>query len=238
MCGVVNIVKKFEYWFESLKKKASKSTIKRVLKEYGFRWRRVRKSLESQRDPIMYAFFKQEIIALQEENKQGKIRLVFYDESGISQNPSSVYAWLPKGSNAKLPAMRGNVMTIAGFMQTDNTLMAYSHEGSTTSEIFIAYVEDFIKNSPCLVKTIVIIDNASFHKSTIVKKKMIEWKKENLFFQFLPPYCSELNKIETLWHHIKHLWLNIEDYRTKESLEFAVIEILKNFKIKYTISFT
>lgn len=58
------------------------------MKEYGFRWRRVRKSLESQRDPMMYAFFKQEIIALQEENKQGKIRLVFYDESGISQNRS------------------------------------------------------------------------------------------------------------------------------------------------------
>lgn len=215
----------------------SKWTVKRILKQYGFRWRRVRKSLESQRDSIMYAFFKQEIIALQEEHKQGRIRLVFFDESGISQNPNSVYAWLPKGSNAKLPALRGNVMTIAGFMQTDNTLMAYAHEGSTTSEIFIAYVEDFLKNSPCLIKTIVIIDNATFHKSAMVKKKMIEWQKKNLFFQFLPPYCSELNKIETLWHHIKHLWLKIEDYQTKDSLEKAVIEILSNLKIKYTISF-
>ncbi len=216
----------------------SKWTIKRILKQHGFRWRRVRKSLESQRDPIMFAFFKQEIIALQKEHSQGKIRLVFFDESGISQNPNSVYAWLPKGSNAQLPASRGNIMTIAGFMQTDNTLMAYSHQGSTTSEIFIAYVEDFLKNSPCLMKTIVIIDNASFHKSMIVKKKMIEWKKRNLWFQFLPSYCSELNKIEILWHHIKHLWLKIEDYRTKETLEKAVIEILRNIKIKYTISFT
>lgn len=84
----VNIAKKFEYWFENLKKKASKWTIKRVLKEFGFRWRRVRKSLESQRDPIMYAFLNKKLSALQEENKQGKIRLVFNDESGISQNRS------------------------------------------------------------------------------------------------------------------------------------------------------
>lgn len=215
----------------------SKWTIKRVLKAHGFSWRRVRKSLSSQRDPLMFEFFKQEIKALEQEHQAGKIRLVFYDECGISQNPASMYAWLPKGSDAQLPALRGNLMTIAGFMQTDNTLMAYSHQGSTTSEIFICYVEDFLQNSPCLVKTIVLIDNASFHKSAVVKKKMIEWRQKNLWFQFLPPYCSELNKIETLWHHIKHLWLKIEDYRTKDSLETAVSEILRNVKTKYTISF-
>ncbi|MFN3489292.1 MAG: transposase [Emticicia sp.] len=32
---------------------------------------------------------------------------------------------------------------------------------------------------------------------------------KDLYFQLLPPYCSELNKIETLWHHIKQLWLKI-----------------------------
>lgn len=212
--------------------------MKRLLKSAGFSWRRVRKSLESQRDMLMYAFFKEEIKLLQEDHKQGKIRLVFYDESGISLNPNSVYAWLPKGSDAKLPAMRGNIMTIAGFMQTDNTTMIYTHEGSTTSEIFIAYVDDYLKNSPCLTKTIVVIDNASFHKSAKVKKKMIEWKSMNLYFQFLPAYCSELNKIETLWHHIKHLWLKIEDYKSKQSLENAVIDILKNIKSKYTITFS
>ncbi len=212
--------------------------MKRLLKSAGFSWRRVRKSLDSQRDMLMYAFFKEEIKLLQEEHKQGNIRLVFYDESGISLNPNSVYAWLPKGSDAKLPAMRGNIMTIAGFMQTDNTTMIYTHEGSTTSEIFIAYVDDYLKNSPCVTKTIVVIDNASFHKSAKVKKKMIEWKSKNLYFQFLPAYCSELNKIETLWHHIKHLWLKIEDYKSKQSLENAVIDIIKNIKSKYTITFS
>ena len=74
--------------------------------------------------------------------------------------PNSIYAWLPKDSRTKLPAMKGNIMTIAGFMQTDNTTMMYTHEDSTTSEIFITYVDDYLLNSPALMKTIAIIDNS------------------------------------------------------------------------------
>jgi transposase len=234
---VVNIARRVADGLESLQKQVSKWTIKRILKCSGFGWRRVKKSLESQQDPVMHAFFKQEIALLQQEHKEGKIRLVFYDESGFSQNPASVYAWLPQNSAVSLPALRGNVLTVAGFMQSDNTLMAYSHQGSTTSELFIAYVDDFLKNSPCPLKTILILDNASFHKSASVKKRMSEWQKQNLYFQFLPPYCSQLNKIETLWHHIKHLWLKTEDYSSRDSLEKAVLDILRNVKSKYTISF-
>jgi hypothetical protein len=120
--GVVNIVKRLADGWNDLPKQVSQWTIKRILKQAGFRWQRVKKSLQSQQDPILYAFFKQEIAFLQQEDKQGKIRLVFYDEAGFSQNPASVYAWLPQHSTVSLPALRGNVLTIAGFMQSDNTL--------------------------------------------------------------------------------------------------------------------
>jgi transposase len=52
---------------------------------------------------------------------------------------------------------------------------------------------------------------------------------------FLPPYCAELNKNETLWHHLKHLWFRIEDYQSKNRLEKSAKEILKNAKTQYTI---
>ncbi|MBD2755690.1 hypothetical protein [Spirosoma validum] len=35
----------------------------------------------------------------------------------------------------------------------------------------------------------------------------------------MPPYASELNLIETLWYHIKHLWLKIEDYDSTNTLK-------------------
>jgi transposase len=78
----------------------------------------------------------------------------------------------------------------------------------------------------------------SFHKSAAVKKKIKQWQAQNLFFQFLPPYCSELNKIEILWHHLKHFWLKLEDYKCKDSLKKAVDNILVEVKTKYTITFT
>lgn len=236
--GVVNVALTCAEWLKTLGKKLSKWALIRILKAAEFSWRRVRKSLKLQRDALMFDFFKWEIKALEQEHAEGKIKLWYYDESGISLNPSVVYAWLPKENAYELPAIRGNVLTIAGFLQTDNTLQAYSHTGSMSSEIFIAYVEDFLKNNPPSHKTVVIIDNASFHKSAEVKNKLKQWQKQNLFFQFLPPYCSELNKIELLWHHLKHRWLRLEDYKTKESLKEAVDNILANVKTKYTIIFT
>lgn len=236
--GVVNIALCCTEWLTSLGKKVSKWTLISILKASKFSWRRVRKSLKLQRDALMFDFFKQEIKALEKQHQEGEINLWYYDESGISLNPNAVYAWLPKEDAYQLPALRGNVLTIAGFFQADNTLQAYSHNGGMSSEIFITYVEDFLKNNPSTLKTVVIIDNASFHKSADVKKKLKQWQKQNLFFQFLPPYCSELNKIEVLWHHLKHIWLKLEDYKTKESLKVAVDEILSKVKIKYTITFT
>lgn len=46
----------------------------------------------------------------------------------------------------------------------------------------------------------VIIDNASFHKSTKVKQ-LIEDAECQLIF--LPPYSPDLNPIEHYWHKIK-----------------------------------
>lgn len=236
--GVINIALCCHEWLKALDKKVSKWTLINILKAKGFSWRRVRKSLKSQRDQVMFDFFKQEIKHLRQAQLQGSIQLWFYDESGFSLNPTGVYAWLPKENACELPAQRGNVLTVAGFFQVDNTLQAYSYQGSMTSEIFITYVEDFLKHYPPTMKTIVVIDNASFHKSADVRAKMKIWQARNLYFQFLPPYCSELNIIETLWHHIKHLWLKIEDYTSNDTLKKAVDGIMSQMKIKYTITYT
>jgi transposase len=50
--------------------------------------------------------------------------------------------------------------------------------------LFIAYVEDFLRQYPPTKKTIILLDNASFHKSADVKTKMKQWQGQNLYFQF------------------------------------------------------
>ena len=82
----------------------------------------------------MFEFFKQELASLRAAQSANQIVLWYYDETGFSLNPNAVYAWLPKNAKSELPAQRGNVLTIAGFFQSDNTLQAYSHQGSMSSE--------------------------------------------------------------------------------------------------------
>ena len=216
--------------------------VKQVLKSAKFTWRRVRKSLKSQRDEGMFEFFKLELQLLRHEAEQGLIKLWFYDETGFNLNPNGVYAWLPPSAEAAavyLPAQRGNLLTVAGFLSAENTLEAYSCKGAMDSFTFIAFVDDFVKNHVIGKpdKQVIVIDNASFHKSATVIKKMEEWRKSNLFFQFLPPYCSELNRIEILWRRIKHNWLEIGDFRSADILEKAVINIIKQYGSKYLITF-
>lgn len=50
-------------------------TVKRILQQAGFTWRRVKKSLKSQRDEQMFSFFKEEIAHLRVMEQQGEIEL-------------------------------------------------------------------------------------------------------------------------------------------------------------------
>ena len=242
MTGIVNLVFWTSRQAAQLGKAISPMMVKRVLRSGRFSWRRVRRSMKNQRDEGLFEFFKSEIQHLRTQAGLGHFRLWFYDESGFNLNPSSVYAWLPPQKQAKplcLPAQRGNVLTIAGFLGLDNTLEAYAHQGPMDSWAFIAFVEDFIKThlAASTLKHIVIIDNASFHKSVMVKEAMEGWKKQNLFFQFIPPYCSELNRIEILWRRAKHNWLELADFASAERLEKAVLNIFKFYGTKYSITF-
>lgn len=216
-----------------------------VLKAAQFTWRRVPKSCHAQRDEAMFGFFKAEVAELLAEAAKGSFRLWFYDESGFNLNPNALYAWQPprqaqaQSGLLTLPAQRGNVLTLAAFLASDNTLEAYSHVGAMDSNAFVAFVDDFVEQQvkPSTLPHVVVLDNASFHKSALVRRKMHGWKKQNLFFQFLPPYCSELNRIEILWRRIKHEWLEINDFESAQKLHSAVTNIVLLFGTKYSINF-
>jgi transposase len=55
-------------------------------------------------------------------------------------------------------------------------------------------------------------------------------------FYFLPPYSPELNKIERVWHMMKHTWMAVK-CRNSQELESDIDEILDNFGAKYKFKF-
>ncbi|MDR0547505.1 MAG: transposase [Dysgonamonadaceae bacterium] len=86
-------------------------------------------------------------------------------------------------------------------------------------------------------QTIVIIDNAPVHHSKIFQAKIQEWKKQDLYLYFLPPYSPELNLIENLWRFIKYDWLDLGAYTDLKTLKNNLNDILKNVGTKYNINF-
>ena len=86
-------------------------------------------------------------------------------------------------------------------------------EGSTTREVFEAYLEDVL--APTLVPgQVVVMDNLSAHKGGRVKE-IIEGRGCELLY--LPPYSPDFNPIEQAFSKVKGLLRRAES-RTREVL--------------------
>lgn len=71
----------------------------------------------------------------------------------------------------------------------------------------------------------VVLDNATAHKKA-VKERGLVWQERGLFVWFLPPYSPHLNIAERLWKKLKYEWLNAGDYVNKDTLHYAVWQML------------
>ena len=127
--------------------------------------------------------------------------LVFIDESGFAHDMPRLHGYAIKGSrcfgshdwgakgrtNVIGALLLGALLTVSLFQTNVNT------------SIFNAWViEDLIPKLP--PKSVVIMDNASFHKG-IVMKEAIEDAGHTLLY--LPPYSPDFNPIEKKWAHAK-----------------------------------
>jgi transposase len=167
-----------------------------------------------ERDEFMRATWKV-MVAERVEIEQ----LVFVDEMGTNTSLSPIYAWAPKGRRAhwSVPRNRGANTTVLSSMSVEGMGPSLSVEGSTTSVVFEAYVQQVL--APSLRRgQVVVMDNLSAHKGKRVKE-LIEERGCELIY--LPSYSPDLNPIEEAFSKIKKLVRKAEA-RTKEALIEAI----------------
>src|SRR2546429_2617187 len=157
-------------------KRLSISSLKRLAKKARLRWKRVRKSLKSLRDPEEFTKCQHELEALQKQEDQGKIDLYYFDEAGFALDPSIPYAWQESGTIIELPAMKYGRMNGLGFMNRKNDLHTFSFDQSIHTGVVVACFDAFCKTSK--QKTVVMIDNASIHRSEAFEDRIPYWKKQ------------------------------------------------------------
>ena len=67
-------------------------------------------------------------------------------------------------------------------------------------------------------------DNGSLHKRDLVRQQWQRWQAQGLFIFFLPPYCSEMNLIETEWHQLKRDEIAGQMFADEYDLAMSVIQ--------------
>jgi transposase len=220
---------------EKWKTQVSKDTIKRILLFLGMTWRRIKKQVAGEPDPLVYKKKVEELTKLKNRDREGEIDLRYVDETGFSLEPYIPYAWQEKGEQITVDSQTSKRLNVFGILNRQQELEVYLFEDTINSNVVIACIDRF--SETIKMETVLVIDNASIHTSNAFLEKQAEWKVKGLTIFFLPTYSPELNIIEILWRFIKYQWLEIDAYKSWSSLVNAVENILIKFGSEYIINF-
>ena len=210
--------------------------MKRCLKRLGFTFRRARRVPEKAICPKAKQRVQKALLSLCRLEDAGKCQVLYGDESGFCLSPVVPYLWQPKGKTVGLPAKaHPRRLNILGFLSRQSHLYHFQAQERMTADFVIQSIETLLPN--LLRPTVLVLDNASVHRSKRVQAKRKEWKRKGLRLLFLPPYCPHLNLIETLWRQAKYRWLDCAAYRNFETLCQSVTDILAQVGTKYQLSF-
>lgn len=215
----------------------SKDTVKRILKKFEMRWKRMKRGVNGEPLSWEYEIKVEKILELKEQEKEGEIDLRYLDEAGICLSPYVPYGWQEKGETItiKSRSSSNNRLNILGLMNRKNELEYQLHTQKVTSELIVSFLDQF--SQKITQRTVVIMDQAPIHTSEAMMKKREEWKARNLELFWLPAYSPKLNLIEILWKFLKYEWIEVEAYQDWKSLVKYVKTVLDNLGAKCAINF-
>jgi len=221
--------------FEQTGKRFSESSIKRLLKSVGLRWKRIRKTTKKKPNADEFKKAKDEIDELKKQHKNKELELWFFDEVGFDLEPTVPYAWQAKGETIEIPSSKSLRLNVLGFLTLNNQFESFTFKYSVDTDIVIAVFDKFAEN--ITKKRVIILDNASMHTSAKFLSKIDEWEAKGLVIKWLPAYSPKLNIIEILWKFIKYNWLPFSAYASFKQLVIEVEEILSQIGEQYRIQF-
>lgn len=168
----------------------------------------------------------------------GQCDLRFADETAFSLEPNVPYGWSVRGQQHGIPSRKGGRVNVFGLLNYAGDLTSFTTGGTVDSAQVIEWLSSFA--ATITGPTVVVLDNAPWHRSKLVVAQLAGWRKLGLELFYLPPYCPHLNIIETLWRKMKYEWLRPRDYDDTDALHTRIHEILSGyggslFNIKFNL---
>lgn len=124
-------------------------------------------------------------------------RLVYVDETGIDQCLYREYARAMRGQKVttKISGRKFKCTNIVAGICQGKWVAPLQYNGTTDSILFEFWFENYLLKEVNR-NSIIILDNATFHKKSILSELA---KSKNCEVLFLPPYSPDLNPIELRW---------------------------------------
>ncbi len=211
-------------------------TLKRLCKNAGLVWKRVRKSLRSKRNQEAFDAAHEEIKSLIQQHKDDEIDLCYFDESGFTLEPCTSYAWQPTNETIEIPSSKSKRLNVLGFVNRGGKFDSFVFDGSVTTAVVVACIDYFANQID--KPTTLIIDNAPTHTSNEFNDCLEGWEEKGLTIYRIPPYSPELNLIEIVWRKIKYEWLPFSAYDSYANLKRNLFDVLANIGGNYKIKFS
>ena len=147
--------------------------------------------------------------------------IVSIDEVSFQLATNYKRIWFPKGKKPKGAFFWSNKkITIFG-AQRENQKLFYEIHTAQNSMVFLAFLNGLFEELDKNKKYVLILDNASWHKTQVVKnrfKKHSDW----ISVEFIPPYSPELNPIETNWKVTRNAVTKSRFFKTIDELQNAL----------------
>lgn len=160
----------------------------------------------------------------------GLICLKYLDESGFERCSSLNYSYSRRGQQKRVyqPRSRGRRISALGVWQPQHRFDYGLVVGGFNTQRFLTLMNwqasiarEHLLDTGQL--TVIVLDNASFHKSKALREHWQSWQEQGLFLFFVPPHSPQMNRIEDEWLHLKRDELSAQVFEDEYDVAMAVI---------------
>lgn len=177
----------------------------------------------------------QEIFAMQYEDfmqsKSANIEVLFLDAVHPEHNAMAAYGWIKRGEKREIKTNSGRErLNLHGAINAETYQVTIIESETVNGESTVTLLESIENTYPLAKEIIVILDNAKYHYSKVVKE-FIENSKIKLVF--LPSYSPNLNLIERLWKFFKKKVLYNTYHKDISAFRESCIKFFRNINDYY-----
>ena len=196
----------------------------------GWVWKRLRHCPPQPKQPEYKQAKQADLLTLQLWAASGLICLKYVDESGFERTSPLNYSYSLQGEQKRVhqPRRRGKRISALGVWQPQQSFDYGLVVGGFNTQRFVQLMDWQASLAAKLLAstgqiTVVVLDNASFHKSGAAQKHWRHWQEQGLFMFFLPPHSPQMNRIEDEWLHLKRDQLSAQVFDDEYDVAMAVI---------------